>query len=44
MSAFGAHVMVSVEAVPVAVVVTTVAQAPEAIADVPSADVPLAMV
>lgn len=31
-------------AVPVAVVVTTVAQAPEAMAAVPRADVPLAMV
>lgn len=42
-SAFGVHEITSVVAVPVAVVVTTVAQAPEVIADVPIAEVPLAM-
>ena len=42
--AFGVQVIASVEAVPVAVVVTAVAQAPEAIALVPSAEVPLATV
>ena len=41
---FGFHVIASVLATPVAVVVTTVAQAPEAIALMPSAEVPLAMV
>ena len=41
---FGFHAIASVLATPVAVVVTTVAQAPEAIAEVPRADVPLAIV
>ena len=44
MSAFGVHEIVSVVAVPVAVPVTTVAQAPEVIAPVPSAELPLAIV
>jgi len=44
MSAFGAHVIVSVEAVPVAEVVTTVAQAFAEIELVPSDEVPLAIV
>lgn len=43
-SALNTHWITSVVAVPVAVVVTTVAQAPEEIALVPSAEVPLAMV
>lgn len=43
-SAFGAQVIVSVVAVPVAEVVTTEAQALAAIALVPRAEVPLAMV
>ncbi len=38
------HKTVSVVAVPVALVVTTVAQAPDEIALVPRADVPLAIV
>jgi hypothetical protein len=44
MSAFGVHVIVSVVATPVAVVVTTVAHDPEVIAEVPRAEVPEAMV
>ena len=43
-STFGVAMITSVEAVPVAVVVTTVAHAPEPIALVPIADVPLAIV
>ena len=42
--AFGVHEIASVERTPVAEVVTTVAQAPDEIEPVPSADVPLAMV
>jgi hypothetical protein len=41
--ALGFQVIASVDAAPVAVVVTTVAQVAEAIALVPSADVPLAI-
>lgn len=43
-SALKPHEITSVVAVPVADVVTTVAHAPDVIADVPSADVPLATV
>lgn len=43
-SALKSAMMLSVVAVPVAEVVTTVAQAPEPIALVPRADVPLAIV
>jgi hypothetical protein len=42
--AFGVHSIASVEAAPVAVTVTTVAQVAEEIELVPSAAVPLAMV
>jgi hypothetical protein len=42
--AFGVQLIASVLATPVAVVVTTVAHAPDAIELVPSADVPLAIV
>jgi len=41
---FGFHMMASVDAVPVAVVVTTVAHAVDEIELVPSAEVPLAIV
>jgi hypothetical protein len=44
MEAFGVQVIASVAATPVAVVATTVAHAPEDIALVPSAEVPLAIV
>lgn len=44
MDAFGFQLIASVAAVPVAVVVTTVAQVAEDIAPVARADVPLAMV